>query len=92
VARTPMQAADIGVFKIISEAGIAAGVRRIEAVAGRYAYRAFKREEQNIMDIAQLLKASDLDVVPRVEKLVAQVKGLERSSTSSSISSSRPGW
>lgn len=30
------------------------------------------------MDIAQLLKASDLDVVPRVEKLVAQVKGLER--------------
>ena len=69
---------DIGVFKIISEVGIAAGVRRIEAVAGRHAYRAFKREEQSIMDIAQLLKASDLDVVPRVEKLVAQVKGLEK--------------
>jgi len=69
---------DIGVFKILSEVGIAAGVRRIEAVAGRHAYRAFKREEQSIMDIAQLLKASDLDVVPRIEKLVAQVKGLEK--------------
>jgi alanyl-tRNA synthetase len=69
---------DIGSFKIISEAGVAAGVRRIEAVAGRRAYRTFKREEQDLHDIAQMLKTSDLDVVPRVEKLVAQVRSLEK--------------
>ncbi len=69
---------DIGVFKILSEVGIAAGIRRIEAVAGRHAYRAFKREEQSLRDIAQLLKTADLDVAPRVEKLVAQVRGLEK--------------
>jgi alanyl-tRNA synthetase len=69
---------DIGSFKIISEAGVAAGVRRIEAVAGRRAYRTFKREEQNLLDIAQLLKTTELDVVPRVEKLVAQVRSLEK--------------
>jgi alanyl-tRNA synthetase len=69
---------DIGMFKLLSEVGIAAGVRRIEAVAGRRAYEAFKREEQSLRDVAQLLKANDLDVAPRVEKLVAQARGLER--------------
>ena len=69
---------DIGLFKIISEAGIAAGVRRIEAVAGRQAYHAFKREEQDMLEVARILKASDLDIVPRVERLVSQVKGLEK--------------
>jgi len=69
---------EIGSFKIISEAGVAAGVRRIEAVAGRRAYRTFKREERGLRDIAQLLKTTDLDVVPRVEKIVAQVRNLEK--------------
>ncbi|HAK60699.1 MAG TPA: alanine--tRNA ligase [Nitrospiraceae bacterium] len=69
---------DIGLFKIISEAGIAAGVRRIEAVAGKHAYQAFKREEQDMLEVARILKASDLDIVPRVERLVSQVKGLEK--------------
>jgi alanyl-tRNA synthetase len=69
---------DIGSFKIITEAGVAAGVRRIEAVAGRRAYRTFKREEQDLRDIAQLLKTTDLDVVSRVEKLVTQARSLEK--------------
>jgi alanyl-tRNA synthetase len=69
---------DIGVVKILSEVGIAAGVRRIEALAGKHAYIAFKREEQSLRDIAQMLKTADLDVAPRVEKLVAQIKGLEK--------------
>ena len=69
---------DIGMFKMLSEVGIAAGVRRIEAVAGRQAYQAFKREEQSLRDVAQLLKTNDLDVAPRVEKLVAQTRGLEK--------------
>lgn len=69
---------DIGMFKILSESGIAAGVRRIEAVAGRQAYQEFKREEQQLADIAQLLKASDAEVVSRVEKLLENVKSLEK--------------
>lgn len=69
---------DIGTFKILSEVGIAAGVRRIEALAGRHAYQAFKREEQSLRDIARLLKTADQDVAPRVEKLVGQLKGLEK--------------
>ena len=69
---------DIGSFRIVSESGIAAGVRRIEALAGRRAYQAYKREEQGLRDVAELLKTSDLDVVPRVEKLVAQIRNLEK--------------
>jgi len=69
---------DIGAFKIVSEMGIAAGVRRIEAVAGKRAYQVFKREEQDLQEVAQLLKTTELDVVPRVEKLVAQIKGMEK--------------
>jgi alanyl-tRNA synthetase len=69
---------DIGLFKILSEGGIAAGVRRIEAVAGLRAYEHVRREERALAEVAQLVKSADLDVAPRVEKLVAQVKGLEK--------------
>ena len=69
---------DIGMFKIVSEAGIAAGVRRIEALAGKRAYREVKKEERSLQEIAQALKASDADIVGRVEKLVAQLKESEK--------------
>ena len=69
---------DIGLFKIISETGIAAGVRRIEALAGRRAYQAFKRGEQDILETARLLKSNDLDIVPRVERLVGQLRDTEK--------------
>jgi hypothetical protein len=65
-------------FKIVSEAGIAAGVRRIEALAGRRAYREIKKEEQSLQEIAQALKSSDADIVGRGEKLVAQLKESEK--------------
>ncbi len=69
---------DIGLFKIIAESGIAAGVRRIEALAGKRAYQAVKKEEQNLQEIAQMLKVSDSDIVGRVEKLVSQFKETEK--------------
>jgi alanyl-tRNA synthetase len=69
---------DIGLFKIVSETGIAAGVRRIEALAGRRAYQEVKRAEKDILEISRILKASDPDIVGRVEKLMIQVKGLEK--------------
>jgi alanyl-tRNA synthetase len=69
---------DIGLFKIVSEAGIAAGVRRIEATAGRRAYRTIKEEERSLQEISQLLKASEPDVVGKIEKLVAQLRETEK--------------
>jgi alanyl-tRNA synthetase len=69
---------DIGMFRIISEAGVAAGVRRIEALAGKRAYQEVKQEEKNLQEITRLLKASDTDIVGRVEKLVAQLRDSEK--------------
>ena len=69
---------DIGIFKIVSESGIAAGVRRIEALAGRKAFQEVRREDKNIKQITQILKASDADVLGRVEKMVIQLKETEK--------------
>ena len=69
---------DIGIFKIISETGIAAGVRRIEALAGKRAYQEVKKEEKSLQEISQLLKSSDSDIVGRVEKLLNQLKETEK--------------
>lgn len=69
---------DIGPFKILSESGIAAGVRRIEAVAGRRAYEFMRREGEALKEIARLVKSSDMDVVSRVERLLSQMKMVEK--------------
>ncbi len=69
---------DIGLFKIVSESGIAAGVRRLEILAGRRAYQAVRKEEQDLREIGQLLKASDPDVVGRVGKLMGQLRDTEK--------------
>lgn len=69
---------DIGVFVIIQEAGIASGVRRIEALAGRQALK-YLEEQQNILrQTAGLLKTGPADVAERVEKLLTHQKQLEK--------------
>jgi alanyl-tRNA synthetase len=69
---------DIGLFRILSETGIAAGVRRIEAVAGMRAYQAAKEDERHLREIAGLLKASDPDIVSRVERTLDQLRDTEK--------------
>ncbi|HSB34729.1 MAG TPA: DHHA1 domain-containing protein, partial [Nitrospirota bacterium] len=69
---------DIGLFKIISETGIAAGVRRLEILAGRRAYQEVRKEEQSLREIAQMLKASDPDITGRVERLMNQLRETEK--------------
>jgi alanyl-tRNA synthetase len=69
---------DIGLFKIVSESGIAAGVRRVEILAGRRAYQAVRKEEQSLKDISQMLKVSDSETVGRVEKLLSQLRDTEK--------------
>jgi alanyl-tRNA synthetase len=69
---------DIGLFKIVSETGIAAGVRRLDILAGRRAYQATRKDEQSLLEISRLLKASDPDVVGRVERMLNQLREAEK--------------
>jgi alanyl-tRNA synthetase len=72
------RAGDIGLFKILSESGIAAGVRRIEAVAGRGALEWVNANESLLKDIAGLVKASRDDVASKVTQLIERSRSLER--------------
>jgi alanyl-tRNA synthetase len=74
VART----GDIGVFKLGGESGVAAGVRRIEAVTGAGALEEIRRHEALLGEIAALLKAGEQEAKPRLEKLLAQQRELEK--------------
>ncbi len=72
------RAGDIGLFKILSESGVAAGVRRIEAVTGQAAYEWVVRTDQVLRDIAGMLRGSREDVDEKVRELVERSKRLEK--------------
>jgi alanyl-tRNA synthetase len=72
------RAGDIGQFKIVSEAGIAQGVRRIEAVTGAGALDYTRRLEGELSRAGAQLKVAPLEVTGRIERLQADVKKLER--------------
>ncbi|MCK4261227.1 MAG: alanine--tRNA ligase, partial [Halanaerobiales bacterium] len=65
---------EIGVFKIVSEAGIAAGVRRIEALTGKLALDYLSKREALLEEAANLVRANPDDLVVRVERLLAEMK------------------
>lgn len=69
---------DIGLVKILSEGGIGAGLRRIEAVAGTEALAYTRSLTDQLLDLAQLLKAQPADLSKRVQGILTQVKDLER--------------
>jgi alanyl-tRNA synthetase len=70
--------ARIGSFKILSEGGVAAGVRRIEAVTGRNALALYQANEQALKDAAALLKSPVDDVVKRLEASILTTRELQR--------------
>jgi alanyl-tRNA synthetase len=72
------RAGDIGFFKILSESGVAAGVRRLEAVTGKVAYEWVAHTEQVLRDIATLLRGSREDVDEKVRELVERSRRLEK--------------
>jgi alanyl-tRNA synthetase len=72
------RAGDIGLFKIISESGVAAGVRRIEAVTGQAAYEWVVRTDQTLRDVAGMLRASREDVDEKVRELIERARRLEK--------------
>ncbi|MBN1208095.1 MAG: alanine--tRNA ligase [Myxococcaceae bacterium] len=69
---------DIGLFKIISESGIASGVRRITAVTGVGALQYVREAERELRKAADLLKTSPKELVKRVEATQKRVKELEK--------------
>jgi alanyl-tRNA synthetase len=69
---------DIGLFKIVQESGIAAGVRRIEAVTGNTALTLVQEHEDRLRDIAAVVKSGSDTVVDRVEQLTAANRHLEK--------------
>jgi len=69
---------DIGLFKILSESGVAAGVRRIEAVTGGNALRHVQEQERRVQGIAALLKAQPDEVAERVAGILDNVRSLEK--------------
>jgi alanyl-tRNA synthetase len=72
------RAGDIGFFKILSESGVAAGVRRVEAVTGKTAYEWVVHTEQVLRDIADMLRGSREDVDEKVRELVERSRRLEK--------------
>ena len=72
------RAGDIGLFKILGEAGVAQGVRRIEAVTGAGALDYLRKLEDELARTGDRLKAGPFEVAQRVDKLLADHKALDR--------------
>lgn len=67
---------NIGLFKIVSESGIGAGVRRIEAVTSRQAYELLAAQERRLVQVATTLKSKVVDAPSKVEQLLVDHKAL----------------
>jgi alanyl-tRNA synthetase len=69
---------DIGLFKIVSESGVASGVRRIEAVTGPGVLAYLHEREGKLREVAELLRATPEEAPRKVEQLTQRVKALEK--------------
>ncbi|HEX8391332.1 MAG TPA: alanine--tRNA ligase [Longimicrobium sp.] len=68
----------IGLFRIASESGVAAGVRRVEAVTGREAFDRVRRDERVIREAAGLLKTREENLIPRIQQVLEQGRDLQK--------------
>lgn len=74
--------AEIGLFKIVSESGIGAGVRRIEAVTSKQAFEFMQNKGKRLEKSASLLKTNEENIVSKIESLFTQLKELEKENES----------
>jgi alanyl-tRNA synthetase len=69
---------DIGLFKILAESGVAAGVRRVEAVTGDGALAFVQQQERQLQEVAAALKAQPHEAAARVGQILDNTKALEK--------------
>ena len=69
---------EIGLFKIVSETGIAAGVRRITAITGRTAYEDYQKTSSELTSLAERLKTTPAELADKIETLLRRQKELEK--------------
>ncbi|OWQ43775.1 alanine--tRNA ligase [Roseateles noduli] len=72
---------DIGLFKIVAESGVAAGIRRVEAVTGDNALHYLQSLESTVQAVAGTLKAAPAELEPRVQAVLEQLRALEKELT-----------
>jgi alanyl-tRNA synthetase len=72
------QTGEIGAFRLVSETGVAAGVRRIECVTGSGASMQIKQLEHEVKELSELLKAPPSELVAKTKRLLTQLKDKER--------------
>ena len=73
-----LRTGDIGLFKVVSESGVAAGVRRIEAVTGANALAYVQSLERTVQEAAGSLRTPPAELNQRIHQVLDQVKGLEK--------------
>jgi alanyl-tRNA synthetase len=69
---------EVGLFRLVQESSIAAGVRRIEAITGEAAYTSIKQQEDELDELAALFKVQPAGVVERARKMMTQLREQER--------------
>jgi alanyl-tRNA synthetase len=69
---------DIGLFKILAESGVAAGVRRIEAVTGEGALAYVQQQERQLQQVADAVKAQPQEAAARIAQILDNVKAMEK--------------
>ena len=69
---------EVGIFKIVSESGVAAGVRRIEALTGEAAYEYLRKQEETLRSVEKLTKANSANVIEKVSSLQVEIKKLTK--------------
>jgi alanyl-tRNA synthetase len=68
----------IGLLRIASESGVAAGVRRVEAVTGRVAFERVRADERTLREAAALLRTRDDNLLPRIQQLLEQQREMQK--------------
>ncbi len=69
---------DIGLFKILAESGVAAGVRRVEATTGDSALAYMQQQQTQLLQVAHAMKAQPLEAAARITQILENVKALEK--------------
>jgi alanyl-tRNA synthetase len=72
------QTGDIGLFKIVSEGSVAAGVRRIEALTGKAAMSYMQETSRTLHTLAQMLKTKPEELTERFQKVLTQLKSMDK--------------